>query len=734
MTIQAGQKDYFTFTAGLNTEAGYFTFPENTWKAGDNVTPTIRGVLQKRTKFDLEANAATTTLSMPLATVSQSAFVCDEWNAVGGNGDINFIVAQIGRYVYFYRNTSAETSSTLKSFTVDLDAYKSTTTPSIIGANPIKATSANGALLLTSQDTDPIVVEYDKATDTITPTRITIQMRDFEGLDDGLAVETKPATLSDAHNYNLRNQGWPSDKITAYFGAKSVYPSNAQSWIYGKDSNDDFDSTVLDKQDFGTSPAPKGRFVLNAFSRDRATSSGIGGIAVENEDYRPATCAFFAGRAWYAGVRSDVLATHVFFSQVALNKTHYGRCYQDADPTSEVLSDLIDSDGGVIPIQDCGEIIDLVVVQNSIVVLASNGVWQIVGTVQNGFIATGYEVKKISSFGCVSRASVVNVEEKVLFWSNNAICIINTTQVGDLSVQSMTDLNIRTFYTTIPPVAKQWSVGAYNGSSKLVYWTYNNNLISTDDTYPYKKTHLRALDTRTTAFYTHSWTANTDYPFIADVVVSKETVEDNAEYDVFVDDDDVLADTSEVVVSIVNTFTSEKQFKYMTLVPVAGAWEVSWADQLGLEDAPDKFYDWHSFDNVGVAYDAYILTGYNFAPNGPSKAKQATYVTTFMEKTETGFTVDFDPLNESGCIMQGRWDFTGTATANKWDAGQQIYRHKRQFIPESILDFDDGYDVVVCKNKVRGRGKALQLKFTSEVGKDMRLAGWSIIGYGGQNV
>ena len=40
-------------------------------------------------------------------------------------------------------------------------------------------------------------------------------------------------------------------------------------WIYGKDTNDEFDTAVLDKQDFGTMVAPKGRAILNAFYQDR---------------------------------------------------------------------------------------------------------------------------------------------------------------------------------------------------------------------------------------------------------------------------------------------------------------------------------------------------------------------------------------------------------------------------------------------------------------------------------
>jgi hypothetical protein len=35
-------------------------------------------------------------------------------------------------------------------------------------------------------------------------------MRDFDGVNDGLAIDQEPSTLSKEHHYNLMNQGWVS--------------------------------------------------------------------------------------------------------------------------------------------------------------------------------------------------------------------------------------------------------------------------------------------------------------------------------------------------------------------------------------------------------------------------------------------------------------------------------------------------------------------------------------------
>ncbi len=732
MSVQVAEKNNFTFVAGLNTEAGYFTFPANTWKDGDNVIPQINGSIRKRIAVDLEDAYALSTANFSEANINSYAFTSSEWTAVAGNGNLNFIVAQAGRYVYFYINTSIATSTTKKSFSIDLQSYKVSGVLNA-GSAPIKCTSATGKLLITSKETEPLLVEYTEATDTITVSQITIYIRDFEGVDDGLAVDNKPASLSTLHNYNLLNQGWDSTKISAYQTAKSVYPSNAQTWHYGKDSNDDFDASVLDKQDFGTSPAPKGRFVLNLFNQDRDAASGLSGIPDVVETYRPSVCCFYASRAWYAGIQSSRIGTHVLFSQVAIDSGKYGKCHQDADPTSEVLSDLLDNDGGVIPIQDCGTIVDILTAYDGVVILASNGVWQIIGTTQTGFTATGYEVKKLSSFGCVSQRSVVVVEDNIYYWSYNSICMVTKSELGVPVVKSLTDLNIATLYSTIPPLSRTYASGVYNNSDKTIYWLHNDTLISNSTVKPYMKNKVLAFDLRLTAFYTLSFTDNETYPFIVDAVVSRETLDTTTDFNVLAGTDEVIANTDNVVAELSAEFASERQFKFLTVVPETTTYEVTFSDFLTTNDAPNKFYDWYSFNSVGVSYDSFVLTGYNFEPNGGAKKKQALYITCMLERTETGFDVNFDPLNESSCTMQTRWDFTDSADTGKWDAGQEVYRHTRMFIPNGT-SFDDGYPVVITKNKVRGRGRALQLKFTADPDYDMRLIGWSAIMMGGTNV
>ena len=84
--------------------------------------------------------------------------------------------------------------------------------------------------------------------------------------------------------------------------------------------------------------------------------------------------------------------------------------------------------------------------------------------------------------------------------------------------------------------------------------------------------------------------------------------------------------------------------------------------------------------------------------------------------------------------MQSRWDFTDNVYPGKWADEVQVYRQLRAFFTAGAGPFDDGYPLVITKNKLRGRGKAVQFKFASEAGKDMKIVGWTGTFVGNTNV
>lgn len=721
------EKRYFTFVKGLNTEAGPLTFPDSSWKDGDNLIPHIDGSVCKRAAIDAEAGYALSSsfgTSVAPTTETIGSFTLNEWTNVGGDGNVNFSVVQLGADVLFYNNVaSAQSGSYVGKITLSNAANNT----SIIGTSPISCFSCNGRLLIVSADTDPLILSYNAGS--INSATVAIQIRDLYGLNDGLAVNTNPATLANDHYYNLQNQGWGSSQANAWASTYSTWPSNAQVWHAGKDSSGVFSPSTLSNIDFGTTPAAKGRFVLSLFNRDRTAVSGLGGLTAEVESYRPSTVSFWAGRAWYAGIKSSSIGQWVLYSQVTTSTDNYGKCFQSADPTAEDISDLIASDGGVIPIQEAGSIVRLLPYNNSMLVFADNGVWQVRTGIDDVFAATSYSVVKISNIGCVAPKSIVEVEQGVLYWGVSGIFVIKKNDQGQYVVDSITHNTIQTLYAAIYDSNKPFATGTFLQKDKIVYWLYSTDVRSAAD-HRYKYNRILCLDTRLGSWYTltiSQLTGNT--PYVFDLIVTRSrrtttianTVVDSSSNDIYVSSDPLGV--------TVNTDTySQPQIKFATLWPASnGSFDYTMSEYNVTSNAPVKWKDWYSKDGVGKSYSCYLLTGYDFGSTstGASKDIQTVYITTFMRRTETGTDSSGIPLNGSSCLMSARWDWADSDVGGKWGNPQQIYRHKvyKLFAPSSTT-YDDGYPVKTCKARVRGIGKALQLYFVGDDNKDMQLLGW----------
>jgi hypothetical protein len=451
-------------------------------------------------------------------------------------------------------------------------------------------------------------------------------------------------------------------------------------------------------------------------------------LNVNYDSFRPKACAFFAGRVWYSGIPNGEKLGWVLFSQVLDDIGNVEKCYQRNDPTSETFSDLLDNDGGVIQIPDIGEIVALVPIGRALFVFGANGVWQIIGG-DNGFTAATYSVEKISSVGCLFQKSIVPVENLIFYWSVSGIYVLQVDSTSlSANVQNISDESIKTFYQAIPTINKLYVDGKYNESEKIIHWLYSSSNISNTGEGRFKKNAVLALNLRLgRSFYTYTFD-NEVGPLIAALAITKETVQNEVVFDVVVGNNDVLVNTDNVITNIPVINGSIKQFKYLTLSP-STTYSTTFSDTLG-----NKFADFYSYNNVGREVDAYVLTGYNMGGVGPARQKTVSHLTAFMKRTETEFDINAQPVNPSSILMQTRWDFTDNSNPGKWSGLYEVYRQPRVFYASPGQDFDDGYPLVISKNKIRGRGKALQIKFQSSTGKDMSIVGWSINFVGNTNV
>jgi len=727
----AGTKPYNTFVAGLITEAGPLTYPENATTDELNCVLFRKGNRRRRLGVDYEDNYILSAATQTTATVRDQAIKTSVWTSVGGNGTLNFLVLQVDTTLHYYDLSTDALSTGKKSFTTDLTTYTASGATDI-GSELVSIGGGKGVIFVASKKIDPFLVEYDAGSDSITETQISLKIRDFDGLDESPAIDpdNEPATLSTTHDYNLKNQGWSSpgsgiaDPVTTYNSDKGVYPPNSKQWWVGKDADDAFDSTLLAKYDGGNTLAPRGHFLLNPFYKDRSTVSGVSSITVESEDNRPEHVGFYAGRVWYLGVESSSINGHIFFSQVLTDTNRAGRCYSEADPTTEDLNELIDSDGGVIVIPEIGSIQDVFVTDRFLVLFANNGVWSISGASGDGFKATDFQVQKISSVGCVNGDTIVSVEGTPYWWSETGIYTLSTDQTsGRLVAQSMTQNTIETFYQdNIPAVSKSYVRGRYDPASKCIYWFYNT-VAPTDDEYRWRFNAAIVFDASIGAFY--PWKVSdldSNSPYILDVFNTQgvNTV-DRTENIIDGDGDTVIDGSSNNVTVDVQTISGSNTYlKWLCMKP-DGAGNHNWS--FALFNNGD-FVDWEQDDSVGASYSSYAETGYELLGDMAAK-KAAPTIHTFFGKSETA-TAGGALVTPSSCFLTAKWDWTDSGNAGKWATKRQIYRLKRYFDTGIITGIDEGQTVVSSREKIRGRGRALQLKFESEEGKDFNLHGWQI--------
>ena len=731
MPAAKGSKTYFTFVKGIVTEASPLIFPENASIDEDNFVLNRDGSRQRRLGVDYEDDYVLKDSGSTYANLDTAAYGVTKWNNVNNDPTLQFGVIQIGTELWF---VDMFKDSLTDNFMNSGNAISLSGT----GVEEVQVSVINGDLVVTSREFDPIYLSYNAGTDTVSSNAISFAIRDFFGVEDSLDINEQPTTLSAEHEYNLLNQGWNSTNITAFKSSQGVYPSNADVMLLGKDSSDNFSSTLLAKQFFGNTPAPKGRYSIDAFPRgaSRITESGVSGLPTDSEAGRISTSASFSGRIFYAGVDSDVTGGDddtpdytgfVFFSKLVNKASDLGRCYQDADPTSEHISDLIATDGGYVPIPDATNIMRLVSTDKSLIIIAENGVWELVGSLETGFSASDYQVNKVSDTGATNAKSIVNVEGTVSYWADGGVYMLQRDPSGFLKAQNITATTIQTLYDGISGTARSNVKSSFDPATRKISWLYNDD--ADYDGTLYRNLYNRELvfDTLLQAFYQNTIVPidSVDSPYVAEVVITPATIVADYENSVVAGGVDVEASAVEVVVTESATARGESQTKYLTILPnSAGNLKFTFSHYRN-----GDFLDWELYDSTGVDFLSYLVTGYEIGGDS-TKWKQVPYVTFHFNRTETGFHDVGGVLtatNASSCLVTPYWDFADHANSGKIGRQFQAYRYRRNYIPTGVGDgFDYGQTVLTTKSKLRGKGAALSLRIESEAGKDIHLLGWGM--------
>jgi hypothetical protein len=463
----------------------------------------------------------------------------------------------------------------------------------------------------------------------------------------------------------------------------------------------------------------------NATVKERGGYSTDGVIKVNFAGTEPCKTRFplvtsFSGRLFYGGCPDSRLADRVYFSKVIETDSDLGKCFQEADPTSEYISDLIPTDGGYITIPNLGILKGFLAYGRSLIIFSSEGVWSI-GPGEGGmFSASGYSVNKISSAGCLSSHSILLVDNVPMYWSNAGIyAIMEDSNSGFLSATNVTQDTINGLFHAVRYDEKTRVKSSYDPIRKRAFFLYNSRLVNP---------------------------ATGNPPLVGDA----------GEYSTSVTPMGVLDDTDAVEVVYDTALIFDARL---------GAW-TKWVfgdstrkirdmfclstnystDNLNggirflcQEQGTQQFYMGELtntlYEDWGTESPAFVYTGPD-SLGEPERFKYAPYVHVFMRKeTPIPTVVDQTPDQDveytvgnsvdlvlsgraSSVLMQPRWDWARGADSGKITSYVQVFRE--------VKLHPDSFGVVVTKNKVRGRGRNLFLAFKAGEKSPAWIDGWTI--------
>lgn len=411
-------------------------------------------------------------------------------------------------------------------------------------------------------------------------------------------------------------------------------------------------------------------------------------IDAEIINTRPNTVEFAYGRAFFA------LNSTVYFSQVMeqQNLSFLANCFQRNDPTSGEISDLVPTDGGVVPIDDASNIISIKSFFKGILILASNGVWLLRGG-EAGFTATDQTLTRLSSVGCVYQKSVVRAEGNVYFWAREGIMVAMVNEQGQPVINNLTEGTVDEYYKDLLETPVQRVTSNYDPSEKELEWFFSYSPTSSLE----GKDRGLVFNLKTQGFYPMEFNR--------------------------VDKNDV---SQYFLVGKASSYSSQTGNKKVVL---SGRHTTRISDGsdvaiLGVGSETDEFEEYGS--SIPTAY----FETFNESLGSPSNSKRISDMSTMMVQTEQNWVDDGEGGLEldkpSSCLMTSKWDWNDTSANGRFSDQQEIYRRRRLLIPSGAGEFDSGEEYLVYKPRVRGRGKAVRFKFEQQANKDMKILGWTI--------
>lgn len=734
------------FVGGLNTEANPLSFPINASADELNMFIERNGVRVQRPAMDVEESYVSVDTTIALQDdihLGRSEF---RWFNPGGDDSKTILVVQLGNYLGFHDVGVDDAISDSR--------ITSTTLPSTTYSNNFQYAVVDGILVVATGDDQISIFEYDTQAETISESSSRLSIRDFFGTSPTLNSKDlweqenynfRPTSKSRSHIYNLRNQTFAHPRLTeddnatlvdpiaefqsATGNSSNEYPSNADNllqFFYAKTSFTNLPTSdrYISSDNYKFIPsgyrAPQGHFIIDALNRGASRDSVLDDlysnyseltVAADPETELAADTTSggisvvenYAGRVWFAGFSSELtdpeetsplMGSYLLFSQVVNSKNEISRCYQAADPTDPVDNELVDTDGGFVRIAGAYDIVGLLSLGPALIVFARNGVWQVSGIDSNVFTATSFSVSKLSDYGCVVGASVVQVGSDALYWSDDGIYVLTPDQVsGRYASQSLTEETIKTFYDDIPSDVKQTAIGYHDISNNSVRWLYGQQFTGGQSAFEL------VLNTRYNAFTPFQLPG---YSGIVGPVAVSGGFPINASFNstVFSEGQVVTVGGEEVFIVRENVEIDSSSSFYCIVIDTTTTITYTFG---GYRE--DTNNDWARHEGTGFLPTAYLETG----PVSGSEGR--------LRKDVAYLTIHFPNKGDAGasCLFSAHWGWSQSASTGRWSSLREGYRYNTRY---------DNHDVFSTRNKVRGSGKAVAFRFESDENTPLFLYGW----------
>jgi hypothetical protein len=748
------------FSRGLISEATGLSFPKDACTDTLNCVFGQDGIVTRRKGFDYESSYSTT-------TVTRSSSVMTEyvWESVGGDGNLSFVVLQVGSTLSFYSvPTSGALSDYRKSFTVSLANFDVTGAPTTAG-KACSFSSGFGDLFVAHPYCEPFYVSYTASSDTITTGLIEVWVRDLIGIEEDIPFNLRPDSLTAEHKYNLWNQGWYAgyqimrDFNGAVFNDVPFeawelvrndsrvggYPSNADIWWVDRDSTNYFalGAVIQRGRVPDNTPAPKGHYLLRAF-KQRKGESKIKYIA-QSGGASTATVTLYESVPFLAGSTVTIEGSSVTRFNGTFTVSSTGTDLNNQNfviPISgSTAADVAyeDSDFYCCIAETTEAWLSAGYQRPSAIAFFAGRVWY-GGTSAKAFNDKLYFTKIIeqksdygrchqtndptaeelsdllpSDGGVISIPEMGNVikmipvgDDLVVFASNGIWAVTGSEGIGftanDYSVKKVSSV----------PSVSQNSFVLVDGAP--VFW--NNDGIYTltgdglksvsDDKI---KTWFRALPTNAKANAKGAYNPFESTVYWTYRSTSGSTTENTYEYDRVLTLNMLTGSFSPWSITRDNFYPTVNGIvvtQYTGSSPSKTKF-ITTKNTAGSnysltfsETLDTNYEDWET-PNVGVSYSSYFNTGFKVAGSGLAH-QFGNYINVFCNVE-----------SNSSAKLRAKWDYSNSSYSGEWSSEQEVYVTKSY------------RNTLRRRVKLRGRGISCQLAFRSSANQPFNIIGWSMV-------